>query len=428
MGCGRYVARHAESGDRYFKQQQFREAISEYEKAARFDANNEHLVRQLGLSSYQLGNIKDAYTYLSKAELLNPSDWEVKLVVGQLYLLDHKPDQALREAQTVLASQPANAGALTLLGSVYMNRKDFTKAVEAYRRLVELLPNASDRHYSLGVALMAAKQNGEAKKEFETALSLSPGNVEAGTQILNLDLQAGRTGDALAHIQKQIATAGRKPQLLLMLASVQALRGDPTAAERTYREAVRLDPIHAEARLALVDFYIRNGKLQQATPMLDSAMAVEKTAPGYQLQGILFQMAGNTKSARQSYEQALAINPGYAPAANNLAWLLSEKLGDNRGAFTAALAAYRAAPDDPHIQDTFGWILHRVGDDKSAVNMLKSSAEKLPGTPGVQYHLAMALLSQGDTAGARRALTIAVSSPLAFDDRAAAQKRLETLR
>jgi Flp pilus assembly protein TadD len=428
MGCGRYVAKYVESGDSYFKQQKYQEAVSEYLKAARFDANDEHIVRQLGLSYYNLKKFQDAFQYLSKAELSKPSDREVKLTLGQLYLIDHKPDQALRRAQAVLASEPANASALELLASAYLNQKDFTKAIETYRRLVELFPSAADRHSDLGVALIAGQRIGEARKEFETALSLAPDNVQAGTQIANLDLLAGRTDDALAHIQKQIAAAGKKPKLLLVLASVQASRGDALAAERTYREAVRLDPNHSEARLALADFYVRTGKVDQATPVLDSAIAVEKTAPGYQLQGIILQMRGNTIAARHAYQQALALNPTYPQAANNLAWLLAEKLGDIRGGYNVALTAYQASPDDPHIQDTFGWILYRIGDEKRAVNMLKSSAERLPGSPGVQYHLGMALLSQGDTAEARRALTKALSSPLTFDDRSAAQKRLQTLR
>lgn len=428
MGCGRYVASHVESGDRYFKEGKYDEAVSEYVKASRFDAENEHVIRQLGLAYYQLGKYQDAFQLLSKAEQSKPSDRDVKLVVGQLYLKDHRPDQAIREAQAVLAAQPKDTAALQLLASAYLNQKDFTKAVETYGRLVELSPNAADAHSDLGVALMAARRLPEARKEFEAALSLAPDDVRAGTQIVNLDLLAGRTDDALAHIQKQIATAGRKPKLLLVMASVQASRGDVASAEKTYREAVSLDQGHTEARLALADFYVRAGNLGQAALTLDSAMAMEKTAQGYQLRGIIFQMKDSTKAARESYEKALALNPGYAEAANNLAWLLSEKLGESQSAYTAGLAAFNAAPDDFHIQDTFGWILYKAGDGKRAVEMLKSSAQGLPASPGVQYHLAMALLSQGDTVEARRALTNAVKSPVAFDDRAIAQKKLEAIR
>lgn len=428
MGCGSYVARHVGSGDAYFSQQKYQEAVSEYVKAVRFDANDAHIVRQLGLSYYKLGDLRDAFQYLSKAELLKPSDSEVKLALGQLYLMDRKPDQAVREAQSILATEPTNAPAMALLASVYMSQKDFSKAVEVYRRLVSQLPSASDRHYALGVALLAAQRNADARSEFETAVSLSPDNADAGAQIANLDLQAGRPDNAVADIQKQIAIAGRKPKLLLLLASTQGTKGDTAAAQQTYREAVRLDPDKSEARLAQADFYLRTGRADLAASMVDSALALEKTAPAYQLQGIIYQMKGDARSARTSYQRALALNPRFFLAANNLAVLLSDKLGDMRGAYDAALAASEAAPDDPHIKDTFGWIVYKLGDYKRAVTLLSLSAEKLPQSPGIQYHLGMALLGQGDTAAARQALTKAVGSPVAFDDRDEAKKRLLTLR
>jgi Flp pilus assembly protein TadD len=146
------------------------------------------------------------------------------------------------------------------------------------------------------------------------------------------------------------------------------------------------------------------------------------------LRGIIQQSKGDPQGARQSYEQALALNPRYAEAANNLAWLLSEKLGDNRQAFLVAETAYQSAPNDPHIADTFGWIVYRMGDVKRAVTLLTASAEKLPNAPGIQYHLGMALLGTHDTAGARRALARAVNSTAPFGDKEAAQRALSALK
>src|SRR5207344_23866 len=105
-------------------------------------------------------------------------------------------------------------------------------------------------------------------------------------------------------------------------------------------------------------------------------------------------------------------------------WLLSEKLGDNRKAFFIAETAYQSAPTDPHIADTFGWIVYRMGDIKRAVTLLTASADKLPNAPGVQFHLGMALLGTRDTVGARRALTRAVNSAAQFADKEAAQRAL----
>ena len=427
-GCDSYVRRHADQGDLYFKDRKYREAVAEYVKAIRFSADDPHILRQLGLAHFNLGEPRDAFTYLTKSELLKPGDSEVRISLGRIYFANRRPDEAAREAKLVLASDPRNADALDLLASAYLIQNDPTNAIETYRRLVELFPRSAERHYALGVSLVAGQQTSEARKEFETALALAPDRVEAVRQLVNLDLLEKRPDVALARVQKQIAVAGRSAKLVLLLASVQGARGNQAGAEEAYEEAIQLDPGHAEASVALANFYVTGGKPDQALPVIESALKTEKTAAGYQLRGIIQQSKGDPQGARQSYEQALALNPRYAEAANNLAWLLSEKFGDNQKAFPIAETAYGSAPNDPHIADTFGWIVYRMGDVKRAVTLLTPSAEKLPNAPGIQYHLGMALLGARDTAGARRALARAVNSTAPFADREAAQKVLSALK
>jgi tetratricopeptide (TPR) repeat protein len=426
--CDGYVRRHADQGDLYFKDRKYREAVAEYVKAIRFSADNPHIIRQLGLAHFNLGEPRDAFTFLTKSELLKPGDPEVRISLGKIYLANRRPDEAMREAKLVLASDSRNADALDLLASAYLVQNDPAKAIETYRHLVELFPKSAERYYALGVSLMAGQRNSDARKELETALVLAPNHVEAVHVLVNLDVLEKRPDVALARVQKQIAVAGRSPKLVLLLASVQGVRGNRAGAEEAYQEAIRLDPGHAEASVALASFYVAGGRLDQALPVIESALKTEKSAAGYQLRGIIQQSKGDPQGARQSYEQALALNPRYAEAANNLAWLLSEKLGDNRKAFSIAETAYQSAPNDPHIADTFGWIVYRMGDVKRAVTLLTTSAEKLPNAPGIQYHLGMALLGTGDTTGARRALSRAVNSTAPFGDKEAAQRVLSALK
>jgi tetratricopeptide (TPR) repeat protein len=397
-------------------------------KAVRFSADDPHLIRQLGLAYFNLAKPQDAFTYLTKSESLKPGDPEVRISLGKIYFANRRPEEAVREAKLVLASDPRNADALDLLGSAYLFQNDPAKAIETYRRLAELFPRSAERHYALGVSLMAGQQISEARKEFETALALAPDHVEAVRALVNLDFRENRPDVALTRVQKQMAVAGRSPKLVLLLASVQGARGNKAGAEEAYQEAIRLDPAHAEAKLALANFYVTGGNLDQALPVIESALKTEKAAAAYQLRGIILQSKGDLQGARQSYEQALALNPRYAEAANNLAWLLSEKLGDNRKAFVIAEQAYQSAPNDPHVADTFGWIVYRMGDVKRAVTLLTASAQKLPNNPDIQYHLGMALLGTRDTAGARRALTRAVTSTAPFSDKEAAHRALSAVK
>ncbi len=106
-----------------------------------------------------------------------------------------------------------------------------------------------------------------------------------------------------------------------------------------------------------------------------------------------------------------------APAASNLAWLLSEHGGDRDRALALAQTAREQAPEDPHVSDTLGWILYRRGLHQRALALLKDSAAKLPGHPMIQYHLAMVAAAAGDKEAARQALGIAAAAPPRFPAR-----------
>ena len=70
------------------------------------------------------------------------------------------------------------------------------------------------------------------------------------------------------------------------------------------------------------------------------------------LAGTIHERRGDIAKAREFYEKALALDPRFAPAANNLAWLLSEHGGDKDRALALAQTAKELVPEAPHVSDT----------------------------------------------------------------------------
>jgi Flp pilus assembly protein TadD len=144
--------------------------------------------------------------------------------------------------------------------------------------------------------------------------------------------------------------------------------------------------------------------------------------------GLAYQLKGDVAMAREAYEQALAANANYVPAANNLALLLSESDLDQHAAGRYAAIALKGAPNDPQIKDTAGWILYRVGQYTEAFKLLSESALALPKNLEIQYHLGMAAQKVGDTATARQALRKAAESPANFRGKDEARKAVASLK
>jgi tetratricopeptide (TPR) repeat protein len=206
-------------------------------------------------------------------------------------------------------------------------------------------------------------------------------------------------------------------------------RRDPKAAEEAFFKAVQLDAKLVEPRVQLAELAINSNKLDVAITHGEAARQIDrKNLKGLVALGLAYQLKGDLAKARQTYEQALAVDPAFVAAANNLALLLSESEASLPQALRYAGVALKGAPNDPLIKDTVGWILYRAGRYSDAVNILEESAGVLPQSGEIPYHLGMAAQKSGDTTLAKKALEKAVASPSNFLGKDEARKALALLK
>jgi len=118
--------------------------------------------------------------------------------------------------------------------------------------------------------------------------------------------------------------------------------------------------------------------------------------------GMLHMIHNRPAEARHAFEQVVRVAPDHAPALNNLAWLLRSE--DPAAALAYAERANDIVPGNPAFMDTLGVILLEQGETERALRALRSVAEKTPDDPSVRYHLAKALVKNGDKAQAREML------------------------
>ena len=91
-----------------------------------------------------------------------------------------------------------------------------------------------------------------------------------------------------------------------------------------------------------------------------------------------------------------------------------------------ARKAAKAAPNNPDIEDTLGWILVGEGKLDEGLKYLRSSAKARPANAAVQYHLGVAYQKNGDVENAKKALQKAVELGN-FNELDEAKKALELL-
>ena len=130
--------------------------------------------------------------------------------------------------------------------------------------------------------------------------------------------------------------------------------------------------------------------------------------------------------ARKAYEALQAAGTEDIVMLNNLA-VCYQHLKDPR-ALPTAEAAFKKAPKDPSVADTYGWILLEAGEVDEALALLREAFARASTSPAIRYHIGLALARLGREAEAKDEVQAAVSSSEGFSSRDEATSLLEQLK
>lgn len=92
-------------------------------------------------------------------------------------------------------------------------------------------------------------------------------------------------------------------------------------------------------------------------------------------------------AAQEAYRQAVAMDPAFAGASNNLAMLLTDHEGDLAEAAAFARSAIASEPDEPNYYDTLAYVLKRAGKIDEARAAIEQAIELDPGNPAWRARL-----------------------------------------
>jgi tetratricopeptide (TPR) repeat protein len=404
------------------------DAVADFQAVLKLEPKLAIAHQQLALAHLQANNLQQAKAELSEAIKIAPQFVEARLLLAQLNLQSGSAQAAIEDLENLTRTMPQVREPYRILGAAYLNQKSPAKATETFRKYSALAPRDPGGVHLIGVGLQAEGKVADARKQYEAALALAPGAVEPTVQLVNLKLADKDPTGAVELVKQQIANSKTPGPLYELLGAVYLSQNKTDDAEKAYLKAIELEPRLIASYTSLAGIYAREKKLDEGIAKLEQAHKVAPTSlPPLMMIGLLQQQRGNIAKAQEAYTQALAINPRFAPAANNLAWLYSENSGDKEKALQLAQTAKEAAPDDPSISDTLGWILYKRGIYQRALALFEESAAKMPDNPTVQYHLGLAYAKIGNKDGARKALSAAANAKREFPELADARRALTQL-
>jgi len=384
---------------------------------------------RLAQAHLRVGEVEQAKLELEEVKTLAPNSVQPILILAQLKMRTGEADLAIQDLESLVENQPRAAGAYRLLATAYLQKPNAAKAVEASQRLVELLPNDAPAHYLLGLGLLAQGQLTESKRQFEVALTLSPDHLEPLAQLASIAFRERRPNAGIERVKRQIALVPESGAHQYLLGQLYAALGDTEQAEAAYLKAVQLDPSLIAAYAPLANLYVASGRQEEALAKMEDALKVNpNSVQVLMLTGTLYELSGEVEKAQQTYEKLLGINATFPPAANNLAYIYLQQEGKLERALELAEVAWQAAPGNPYIADTLGWILYKRATYERALSLISESAEKLPDDATVQFHLGMTSLKLDQKEEAWQALNRALELDPTFPEAQEARRVLSELQ
>ena len=129
--------RYFESGQGYFAQKKYHEAVIQFKNALQADPNYVEAHYQLGLAYLGLARYREAYQEFVNTTNLDNNHLNAHLNQGNMLLLSQRFDEAKAKAELTLEKDPQNIKGLILLGNSYAGLKDLDRAIEELQRAVE---------------------------------------------------------------------------------------------------------------------------------------------------------------------------------------------------------------------------------------------------------------------------------------------------
>lgn len=434
---------HAEMAGLFARQNRAVEAVAAAEAALTRDPANREANRILGSVYAALTEQRQplrpgdnpatyaarAVTALEKARRDGQMDVGIELMLGRLYLQANDYSKAVVALRRVVDDQPGYPEAAMLLAAAHEEAGQLDQAVLALETSIEQNPGFFRAYVRLAELYEKQRRFDEAAAAYASARSLNPRADLAGAHATAL-INAGEPGEARDLLQAAIARQ-KSPDagLLYLLAQAQRRLGDAAAARATAKRLKEAHPDDLRGLFLDANLAEEDGRIEDAIAAMQTLMQrmPQDQTLVYQYANLL-EKGGRAAEAEKALRDLLARDPLDANALNSLGYMFAERREKLDEAVELLQRALEIEPGNPSFLDSLGWAYMQQGKIDLADGPLTKAAAGLPQNSVIQDHLGDLRLEQRRVADAIAAWERALAGDGEGIDRATIEKKLRDAR
>jgi tetratricopeptide (TPR) repeat protein len=293
------------------------------------------------------GKEQNAEVVLDQLRKQMPDSADAAMEIGDFYLKQERPNQALAEYQRGLGSSPHNLSIDKRIEDLYLSTGQVQPASELDRELMKDAPNdvtvqidharllmsqdrlqdsildlqkivadaadSSQANYFLAMAYWQHGDIGQAHSSLIEALRISPGLPRILQALTRLSLAQGNTSDAVDYARELVQKFPADHVNRQLLAEALAQHGQLPQAEEQYLVAKQLAPNDGAIRLGLAQILSAEKKWPQAQSEFQSAFELDPHSTTALAQWSDFLTAqGQSSQALARVQQYVSTNPNDA--------------------------------------------------------------------------------------------------------------------
>ena len=218
-----------------------------------------------------------------------------------------------------LKKNPLSPLAHNNLGGSLSERGKVEEAIEHYRAVLQIMPDALEAHVNMGSLLAGQGKLDEAVTHYRAALRIRPGYAEVHNCLGFALYRQGKLDEAVASYRKALDIKPDFVEALVNLGLALYEQGKLGESIGNYRKALKIRPDLAEAQNNLGLALAGQGKFEEAVAHYREALRLKPdfTMASNNL-GIALVSESRLDEAIAHFRKAIEIDPNYFNAKNNL--------------------------------------------------------------------------------------------------------------
>jgi tetratricopeptide (TPR) repeat protein len=353
--------------DLFIRQNRTDDAIKALEAMQKLDVEDETPLLLLHQIALQQGNNARAEQLLRNYIETNPQAILARNALGRFLLQSGRTREAITIYQGLVRDTGGNREALSALGLLYYQLKDYENAASQFQKVLKNSPDDQSRFY-LAACLEALERGDEAEKLYKQVGKRSPAYVDAQLRLSGIEFMAENSAAAEKRVKAIISDFGNSADAYMLLSNIYF-------NQQEYRKLLT----ETEAALSLSNL--------PARLLFNRAVAHEHFK--------------EYEEVESSLKRLLTIDPKNSEGLNFLGYIYAEQKINLHEAEALIRRALNEKPDDGYYLDSLAWVYYQRGEYDRAIETQVKAISQISDDPVMHEHMGDMLWKKDDKSRAR---------------------------